>query len=172
MRRVALRPKELTHLIQCGALDGLGESRAALLAEAQEIRRAGSVLQMALPLDRPPAPPESLAQRLAWERFILGQPVSGHPLELVAERLPEYTPLRRLPEMTGRRVTTAGARLPGWTGGKGFFLGDGETFVLARGAEASPPPWQPVLLRGRWVGDDWGTFWLRVDEWQVASGEG
>jgi hypothetical protein len=32
------------HLIQCGALDGLGKSRVALLAEAEEINRAGSVI--------------------------------------------------------------------------------------------------------------------------------
>jgi DNA polymerase-3 subunit alpha len=31
--RVPLQHKELAHLVQCGALDGMGESRAALLAE-------------------------------------------------------------------------------------------------------------------------------------------
>lgn len=165
--RVALQPKEIAHLIQCGALDGLGESRAALLSEAEEIKRAGSAMQMVLPFARPTVPPEPPAQRLAWEKYVLGQPVSVHPLELVAERLPEHVPLRRLPEVVGRLATVAGVRLPGWTGGRGFFLGDRETFVVAQGSEPSPPHWEPLLLRGRWVGDDWGTFWLQVEE--VAS---
>jgi hypothetical protein len=57
-------------------------------------------------------------------------------------------------------------RLPGWTGGRGFFLGDGDTFVIARAkpAEGTPPPWQPLLVQGRWMSDEWGTAWLQVDE--------
>ena len=38
---MALQPKEIAHLIQCGALDGIGESRAAMLSEAADIQRAG-----------------------------------------------------------------------------------------------------------------------------------
>jgi DNA polymerase III alpha subunit len=146
LQRVSLQSKEAQHLIQCGALDGLGESRAALLAEAEEIRRAGSALQMAL-FARTDVLPEPAAQRLAWEHYILGQPISVHPLEVVAGRLPECLPLRRLPELSGRRVTVAGVRLPGspaldtagasGTGGQGFFLGDGDAFVGVRGSE--PP---------------------------------
>ena len=36
IERVPMQAKEVQHLIQCGALDGLGESRAALLAEAAD----------------------------------------------------------------------------------------------------------------------------------------
>jgi DNA polymerase-3 subunit alpha len=166
LRRVPLLRKEMTHLIQCGALDGLGESRAALLAEAGGIQQAGSALQMAFDFARPEAAPEQAAQRLAWERHVLGQPVSVHPLDLVRERLPDPLPLRRLPAQTGRRVRVAGVRLPGWTGGQGFFLGDGETFVLAKGGPTgkAPPPWRPLLVRGLWLGDEWGSAWLQVEE--------
>jgi DNA polymerase III alpha subunit len=167
LRRVPLHPKEVTHLIQCGALDGLGESRAAMLAEAAQIEQAGSVLQMTFAFAvAQSVPSERPAQRLAWERHLLGLPVSVHPLELVADRLPSYLPLRRLPEEPGELVTTAGVRLPGWTGGQGFFVGDGNTFVVAKGesTKPSPPPWQPLLLRGRWLGDEWGTYWLQVDQ--------
>jgi hypothetical protein len=109
---------------------------------------------------------EPAAQRLAWERHLLGQPVSVHPLEVVADRLPAHLSLRRLPEQPGARVTAAGVRLPGWTGGKGFFLGDGDSFVIARGDAAlrAPSPWQPLLLQGRWTDDEWGTAWLQVEE--------
>ena len=88
------------------------------------------------------------------------------PLALVADHLPEHLPLRRLPEHPGRPVTTAGVRLPGWTGGQGFFLCDGDTFVIAKPPKSlrTPQPWLPLVIRGRWIGDSWGSFWLQVDQ--------
>jgi hypothetical protein len=50
LSRVELQKKEITHLIQCGALDGLGDSRAALLAEAADVARAGSAHQLGFDL--------------------------------------------------------------------------------------------------------------------------
>jgi DNA polymerase III alpha subunit len=167
MERIPLLQKEAAHLIKCGALDGLGESRAALLAEAEQVVQAGSTLQMTFAFAKPQIAPESPAQRLAWEQRLLGQPVSVHPLDLVAAQLPDCTPLHRLPDAENARqgITTAGVRLPGWTGGQGFFLGDGETFVTVRGepSQQAPPPWQPLLVHGRWIGDEWGTFWLQAE---------
>jgi DNA polymerase III alpha subunit len=177
LARSSLQPKEVQHLVQCGALDGLpaagldgGEaaSRAALLQEAAEIQRAGSALQMTFAFARPAVPAETPAQRLGWERRVLGQPLSVHPLEVVAGRLPEHLPLSQLPETAGRPVAVAGVRLPGWPGGAGFFLGDGETFVVARseGGAGSPPVWEPLWLRGRWRCDEWETCWFQIEELQ------
>ncbi|MCI0395892.1 MAG: DNA polymerase III subunit alpha, partial [Chloroflexi bacterium] len=165
MERVALQGREVAHLVQCGALDGLGSSRAAMLAGARTIQRAGNARQMSFAFAAPAVPAESAAERLAWERRILGLPVSVHPLALVG-RLPRVTPLSRLPASGGRRVTVAGVRLPGWTGGPGFFLGDGQTFVVARGDKSlkAPRPWQPLRLSGRWQSDERGTEWLQVEE--------
>jgi hypothetical protein len=94
-----------------------------------------------------------------------------HPLEVVADRLPAHLPLRRLPERPSQRVTVAGVRLPGWTGGEGFFLSDGDAFVTARGeaARRAPPPWQPLVARGRWTGDEWGTTWLQLEEMETVE---
>jgi DNA polymerase III alpha subunit len=171
LQRVPLQRKEVAHLIQCGALDGMGESRAALLAEAGEIERAGSALQMTLfggeTFDREEVVAESLEQRLAWENQLLGYPVSvlGGPLGSVSERLPECIPLRALPECRGRDVQVAAVRLPGWTGGEGFHLWDGETWVVAKAKTLQKPkPWLPMLLRGRCAGDESGTLWLEVRE--------
>jgi DNA-directed DNA polymerase III PolC len=166
LARVPLYHKEINHLIQCGALDGLGAGRAALLAEAAEIERAGSALQMRLGLPRPAIAPETPARRLAWERHLLGQPVSVHPLEAVADRLPAgCQPLDRLPGAVGRAVMVAGARLPGWTGDPGFYLGDSRTYVVVRGAPGGAPrPWQPLVVRGRWLADEWGNAWLQAEE--------
>ncbi|MFN2219810.1 MAG: hypothetical protein ACK2UA_14475, partial [Anaerolineae bacterium] len=167
LERIPLVQKEAAHLIQCGALDGLGDSRASLLAEAEQVEQAGSTRQMVFAFARPQIAPESPAQRLAWERHLLGQPMSVHPLDLVADQLPDCTPLRqlRLAGSSRQRVTTAGVRLPGWTGGQGFFLGDSDTFVIVRGepAQQAPPSWRPLLVRGRWLGDEWGTFWLQAE---------
>jgi DNA-directed DNA polymerase III PolC len=169
-QRVPLQRKEIAHLIQCGALDGLGESRTALLAQAKEIERAGSALQMTM-FDQQVFPgthvaSESLAQRLGWERRLLGYPVSAlaEPLKLVADRLTGCVPLRSLPETGGQPVTAAGVRLPGWTGGEGFHLWDGETWIVARARELqrSPQSWMPVLVHGRWLSDEWGVSWLQV----------
>jgi DNA-directed DNA polymerase III PolC len=167
LQRVDLRPKEIEHLIRAGALDGLAPSRAALLAEAQEYRH-GSASQMAFDFGRPVVPAETLRQRWDWETELLGLPVSAltDPLALVRARLPAHTPLTALPAFPGQPRLTAGVRLPGWTGGPGFFLGDGATFVIARGDKAlkAPPPWQPLLVQGRWIEDGYGTSWLQVEE--------
>ena len=171
LSRVALHDKEATHLIQCGALDGLGASRAALLAELQEVRRAGSVQQMAFHFPLEPIEPETPAQRLAWEQRALGWPVSVTPLEALAEPLPATSALAELPSQPGRPVTVAGYRLPGWTGGRGFYLCDGQSFAVAveRESLAKPGPWQPILARGRWQRDPWGAEWLQVEEMQALA---
>jgi DNA polymerase-3 subunit alpha len=169
LSRVDLQARETIHLIQCGALDGLGASRAALLAEDSAIGRVGAS-QLSFAFDQPHVPAETPRRRLEWERNILGQPISVHPLELVAGSLTANrtekdatAPLRALPEMTGRQVVIAGVRLPGWTGGPGYFLGDGDSFVIVRSAER-PDPWQPVLLRGRWQRDTYGSSWFQAQE--------
>jgi DNA-directed DNA polymerase III PolC len=167
LRRVDLRAKEIDHLIRCGALDGLAESRAALLAETGQISR-GSAEQMTFDFAPPEVASETLRQRWDWEAELLGLPVSAFadPLALVRERLPIHTPLAALADSRGRPTAAVGVRLPGWTGGPGFFMGDGDTFVIVRTEKTAkhPPPWQPLLVKGRWVGDGWGSFWLHADQ--------
>ncbi len=167
LNRAELRPKEIDHLIRAGALDGLGKNRAALLVEIEQIRR-GSAAQLTFDFAAPQAPDESLAERWAWETELLGLPVSAlaDPLARVRDRLPERRPLRELTGTGGKPILTAGVRLPGWTGGPGFFLGDGASFVICRGARdaKAPPPWRPLLVRGRWIGDGFGSFWLQADQ--------
>jgi DNA polymerase-3 subunit alpha len=167
LERVQLQTREVNHLIQCGALDGLGPDRAALLAEAEDIRRAGGTRQMAFAFDdEPDIASETLAQRLEWEQYILGRPVSVHPLDLVDPHNVDAIGLRDLPGTRGSSVTVICVRLPGWTGGPGYFLGDQQTFVVARADESleSPKAWIPLKIRGRWLKDEWGTRWLQVEK--------
>jgi hypothetical protein len=165
LERVALQPKEVNHLIRCGALDGLGESRAALLAEADEILRAGSARQMAFAFARQTAvPPESPADRLAWELELLGLPISVHPAELV-QPPSNHCPIRHLPQSRGQLVTLVGTRLPGWTGGKGFFFDDGDDYVIVQGMEKGGAPlWEGVAVNGRYRQDEWGGGWFQAAE--------
>ena len=156
LRRVDLQVREIENLIRCGALDGLGASRADLLVQADEQRRSGSSGQLAFDFARRTVEPESIAERLAWETHVLGMPVSASPLaQLAAEqRTPTLAKARAEPRRT---LTLWGVRLPGWTGGKGFFFSDGATFTLAELHEGqrTPKPWLPLHVRGRWIADDW-----------------
>ena len=161
--RVEPQPKELNHLIRCGGLDGLGASRAGLLQEAAELRRSGHAGQMGFGFLREAVAAESAAERLAWETELLGQPVSVHPVALVL-RPPDCVALADLPSQPGKPVTVVGVRLPGWTGGKGFFLDDGTGYVVVQGeGMPTPKPWQVVTLRGRWQVDAWGGGVLGIE---------
>ncbi len=165
LRRVDLRAKEADHLIRAGGLDGLAASRAELLAELADVQRAGGAAQMSFGFDLGRVDAEPAADRLAWERELLGWPVSVHPLDTVA-RPAGAARLREVArEPSGQPVACAGTRLPGWTGGQGFFLGDGDTFVVAICADgvATPPTWAPVSVAGRWRTDTWGGGWLVVE---------
>ncbi len=165
--RVDLQAKEAAHLIQCGALDGLGASRADLLAEHQAIHRAGSVLQASFAFAFGPVSPETARQRLDWEAHVLGWPVSVTPLEALRIKPEGTAALVDLPQLLGRPVAVAGYRLPGWTGGRGFFLCDGLTFVVVAGSKTlpSPKPWQPIVVHGRYRVDEWGTAELAATGW-------
>jgi DNA-directed DNA polymerase III PolC len=168
LSQVQLQRRELTHLIQCGALDGLAADRNALLAQLPGAKQGA--LQLAFDFLTPDIEPETPAQRLAWERRILGLPMSAHPLSLVRETLPaDIVSLSEVRRRRGQRLRTAGVRLPGWTGGEGYYFCDENDYVIAIPADekAPPPPlWEPVIITGRWLEDDWGRAWLEVERWQ------
>ncbi|MBW7885774.1 MAG: DNA polymerase III subunit alpha [Caldilineaceae bacterium] len=164
LARVPLQAREIVNLVQCGALDGLGVSRAALLAEADHAVRAGAH-QMTFGFMAQVVPDETPAQRLAWEQQIVGFPVSVHPLDVVQLDEAALTALARVPNRPGQPVTVAGVRLPGGTGGKGFFLADRTHYCIAvqpRGI-AAPPAWQPLRISGRWLLDTWGGGTLQIE---------
>lgn len=150
LHRVSLQPKEVAHLIQAGALDGLGPSRAALLSEYRDISRAGSVQQLGFAFDRVHVEPESAGQRLAWETHLLGLPMTETPLTALPHSSPSLGSLADLYVQPGQLASAAVYRVPGWTGGSGFFISDGNDFIVARlQTDASLPAWQPVVVQGR-----------------------
>ncbi|WP_420644057.1 DNA polymerase III subunit alpha [Candidatus Leptofilum sp.] len=168
LSRVDLQKKAVTHLIQCGALTGLGESRAALLAEAAEVARAGSAHQLGFNLGlKRDVEPESLAEQLAWETAVLGWPVSANPLAVVQSQASDDVPLRYVYRLRNQKITIAGVRLPGWTGGRGFYFGDGDSFEIVRLAKtaeskAKVQSWRPYRLTGYWREDAWGGGWFEA----------
>ncbi len=165
--RADLQAKEIAHLIQAGALDGLGANRPAMLAEAEMMVRAGTVHQMAFDFATGYAPPASQAQRLAWERHLVGYPLAVlHPwlTDLVA-RTAGSIPVHALGSSRGT-VTVAGVRLPGWHRG-GYAIWDGADWTWAEIGEGarSPRTWDPVLFRGHWQSDRWGIGRFVVQTW-------
>src|SRR5690606_2864992 len=102
LARVPLSSKEAANLARCGALDGLGSSRSAMLETAGVAGRAGSAHQLSFDfLNVSTVQSETAADRLTWEMEILGRPVGVHPLELVRRRKGDVE-VRRLPETRGR----------------------------------------------------------------------
>lgn len=165
--RVPLQEPEIVHLIQAGALDGLGDNRAALLEDLRRVRRAGSVQQLPLLVMESTALLETPAQRLMWERAVM-----GYPLATLQNLLPQLRastagalPLVDLPER--QRVRVIGVRLPGWSRGPDFFLWDGVTWLLAKLAprQALPPAWEPLIITGMRQTDGWGMTWLQIETW-------
>ncbi len=172
LSRVTLQKKEVTHLIQCGALDGFGPSRAALLSDWEKIERGGTAGQMTFMFhDAVVAYAESTEERLTWEKRLLGWPVSVTPLDSLRERLAKAVPLSELTKMNGQKLLIAGYRLPGWTGSEGFYLGDGQSYIVVkpdramkvRQSSRTPKTWQAVGLRGRVTSDEWGNTWFAAE---------
>jgi DNA polymerase III alpha subunit len=162
-RRVPIQPKELMHLIQCGALDGLGTNRASLLAEGKGQQAQVGQLGFAFMDGGVKMPAESLHQRLQWEEYLLGFPVSAHPIQTKAADWVDVTPISQLPSQMGNMVTITGSRLPGWTGGKGFYFGDGTGYIPVLGIdEKGLKAWQPIRLVGRLLRDKWGNIGFQV----------
>ena len=164
--RVGLQPKEITHLIRAGALDGLGTNRPAMLQEARIMGRAGDARQLAFDFAAGYAPAATASQRLAWETHLLGYPLSAlrEALAALSELYPEATPIEGLPHSRGP-VTVIGVRLPGWHRG-GFGLWDRSDWCWAESSEDLkwPPVWEPTIFSGHWRQDRWGMGWMMVQE--------
>lgn len=158
VRRVPCREKELHHLIKCGALDGLGSSRNGMLGVKQvenQMRLFGAETAAA---DVEPDTPE---QNCAWEIELLGMPFSVRPQELLD--VDGAVPISGLAQTAGRRVKTVGWKLPSYTGGKGFYISDGEGLILAWDKVNRPPrSWEPAVFVGEWKQDRFGGEWFQV----------
>ncbi|MEM9777677.1 MAG: hypothetical protein AAF902_24080, partial [Chloroflexota bacterium] len=158
VRRVPCREKELQHLIKCGALDGLGASRNAMLGLKHTENQMSLFGAETAAVDAEPDTPE---QNCAWEIELLGMPFSVRPQELLDEE--GTVPIADLAQMAGRRVKTIGWKLPSYTGGKGFYISDGEGLILAWDKVNRPPrSWEPAVFVGEWKKDRYGGEWFQV----------
>ena len=100
-----------------------------------------------------------------WETAVLGWPVSANPLAVIKDQATDDVPLRYLPRLHNQKTTIAGVRLPGWTGGRGFYFGDGDSFEtvqLPKGSGAKVKSWLPYRLSGHWREDAWGGGWFEA----------
>ena len=116
-----LNRKALEALVKCGALDSLGTERASALASLDNILRIANALkrvngssQIGLFSEAPKvtmklsnAPPATRAQKLIWEKDLLGLYVTDHPLKNLAAALTAkgYLPIKEvLKEQSERRL--------------------------------------------------------------------
>ncbi|MCO5179275.1 MAG: DNA polymerase III subunit alpha [Candidatus Promineofilum sp.] len=116
--RVELQAKEVRHLIHCGAVDNGWRQPAAMLQAAGGC----SPRRKDRPASDRPFP--------SWEMILLGRLERVHPLELARRRRTDVA-IWRLPASRGQKVTVCAVRVPGWPGGAGFFMGDGDDFAIA-----------------------------------------
>ncbi len=156
-RCVSLQDKELTYLIQCGALDGLGDSRASLLAELNLAGQAGQMRMDFLDDVADDVKEESAETRITWESYILGFPITDNPATIVSSSSPA---LSQLSPIHNQPVRVRGVRLPSWSSNS-FLLSDSTGLIriaLPRdGSLSKPKSWQPITVSGVWVIDEWGT---------------
>ena len=168
--RVGLQDKEVTHLIQAGALDGLGPNRPSMLVEAETLARAGTARQMAFDFAAGYAAPAPRSQHLAWERRLVGYPLEAlRPWLAELRTRPSITPLASLGRARGG-VTVAGVRLPGWHR-RGYAIWDGDSWQWTEvdPGQKAPPSWDPVLFHGHWQVDRWGMGRFIVQRWERYS---
>jgi DNA polymerase III alpha subunit len=173
LQRVPLLHKEALHLIRCGALDGLGSSRALLVGNLLRFERGG-LAQLGFDFLAEDVAAETPAERLQWEEQILGMPMSVDPLDALnyqGTKVGDLAAQVRLGKAgaRGEALRVAGVRLPGWSGGAGFLLGDRGGYLPAIGPRGlrTPPPWQAIEATGRWQIDEWGGLALQLDGWRM-----
>ncbi len=143
-----LNKKSLECLVKCGAFDWMGVERAALFSEiegafaaaasAHRDRASGQVSLFdafdaaPAPVKRgtPRVPPWSTAEKLAYEKELLGFYVTGHPLDDYRPALEsgKYVPIARLGEQEDKStVSIAGALI---TVDKKFTKKDSKPFAV------------------------------------------
>jgi hypothetical protein len=59
--------------------------------------------------------------------------------------------------------------LPGWTGDKGFFVSDGDDFVIVQMKRMKVPLWEPLRLQGVWREDEWGNGRFEVNSLAILK---
>jgi DNA polymerase III alpha subunit len=105
---------EAINLVKAGALEGLGNASAMLAQLTQDRWHGRHTGQMGLLATQPltTLPEPTRQERAEWEREVLGQSVSVHPLQLVAQAAPyRVTRSDELGQHTGQNATLVGVRL-------------------------------------------------------------
>ena len=177
-----LNSRAYESLIRCGALDSFGPNRSQLLAVLPEVmsdvsanradRESGQLNlfggdEMKKTVTYPDLPDMPSADKIDWERKLLGFYVSGHPLDSYKKQMARCTPIYHLEaegaSYDGKMVTIGGTitRIKGTVTKKGAPMGyvtledyDGEieTVVFPSTWETARPFLKedlPVCIRGR-----------------------
>ena len=190
-----LNKKSLESLIRCGALDDLGERATLLynvdqlLSYSREFQKNKNTGQVSLfgTNDSAPLPPLRLkevepatrAEKLLWEKELLGLFVSDHPLKdfQVQLQLEKVVPIKDAATMNGNRISVGGVitkiqRIVTKTGKPMLFswiedmTSKIEVVVFPNMLEQNPTAWQEnsvVVVKGK-LNDRDGVLKLLCDE--------
>ncbi len=106
---------EAVNLVKAGALYRLGNPKT-MLAQLERDRWHGrhtGQLGLIAVSEEPSLPEPTIYERASWEREILGQLVSVHPMQLCADKLAKHSRIQSdaLAQHIGQEVTIAGVRL-------------------------------------------------------------
>ncbi len=114
-----LNKKSLESLIKSGALDSLGTSRETAIDNLDKLLKFNSSNKIStqpalfsyqpskLSLKLKPSKP-NLSLRLSWEKEYLGAYLTGHPLHLIKVNQKDITPISKLKEKIGKKLTIIG----------------------------------------------------------------
>jgi DNA polymerase-3 subunit alpha len=114
-----LNKKSLEALIKSGAMDTFGE-RGAMLGNLEDLltynKEKGGAAETSLfanmggsgaaGLKLRSMPPANMTDKLAWEKELLGLYISGHPLDLHAEKVKKIAQISKLKETLKAGITT------------------------------------------------------------------
>jgi len=157
-----LNKKSLESLVKAGAFESLGIERNQALANMDDILRftnaarrgtgmqnGGSLFGDTMPaasLKLKPAPPATNAEKLAWEKELIGFYLSEHPLAAFAEKLKNagVRPIAELMSVTNERLIVRAAGVV--TKMRKILTKNGQPMIFATIEDASQKPLEVVVF--------------------------
>ncbi len=155
-----LNKKSLESLVKAGVFDSLGVDRNQILQNMDEILRFSNVVRKTshlnnhslfgglptAPLKLKPAKPASQAEKLLWEKELLGLYLSDHPLNSYKNKFKDFK-IAPIEEILSKNKENAGVRIGGLVASiKKIFTKNGQPMLFAKVEDFSSKPVEVVVF--------------------------